>query len=101
MVSGIIQKDDGSMQEEIGELRRSQPKLSGGDFTLCDAFYFCRKGVESIMEDQVTQSFSSEELASWNLLTRTNNNFRYISIRVTIIWGLGVFIRYCVLLPLR
>uniref|UniRef100_A0A9J8CUM0 Glycerol-3-phosphate acyltransferase 3 n=1 Tax=Cyprinus carpio carpio TaxID=630221 RepID=A0A9J8CUM0_CYPCA len=88
--------------EEIGELRRSHPKnLAGGDFTLCDAFYFCKKGIENIVEDQVTQRFTSEELASWNLLTRTNNNFCYISLRLTIIWGLGVFIRYCILLPLR
>uniref|UniRef100_A0A671M867 Glycerol-3-phosphate acyltransferase 3-like n=1 Tax=Sinocyclocheilus anshuiensis TaxID=1608454 RepID=A0A671M867_9TELE len=100
--SGIIEKDDGSMEEEIGELRRSHPKnLAGGDFTLCDAFYFCKKGIENIVEDQVTQRFTSEELASWNLLTRTNSNFRYISVRLTIIWGLGVFIRYCILLPLR
>ncbi|XP_073680925.1 glycerol-3-phosphate acyltransferase 3 isoform X3 [Garra rufa] len=100
--NGIIEKDDGSMEEEIGELRRSHPKnLVGGDFTLCDAFYFCKKGIENIVEDQVTQRFTSEELASWNLLTRTNNNFSYISVRLTIIWGLGVFIRYCILLPLR
>ncbi|KAG7217783.1 hypothetical protein INR49_020915, partial [Caranx melampygus] len=58
-------------------------------------------GVESIVDDQVTQRFSSEELASWNLLTRTNQNFRYISLRLTVIWGVGVFVRYCVLFPLR
>ena len=72
-----------------------------GEFALSDAFYFYRKGMESIVEDQVTQRFSSEELASWNLLTRTNHNFRHISLRLTVIWGLGVFIRYSVLLPLR
>uniref|UniRef100_A0A9J7ZG76 Glycerol-3-phosphate acyltransferase 3 n=1 Tax=Cyprinus carpio carpio TaxID=630221 RepID=A0A9J7ZG76_CYPCA len=100
--NGIIEKDDGSMEEKIRQLRRSHPdNLAGGDFTLCDAFYFCKKGIENIVEDQVTQRFTSEELASWNLLTRTNNNFRYISVRLTIIWGLGVFIRYCILLPLR
>ncbi|GAA6105568.1 glycerol-3-phosphate acyltransferase 3, partial [Tachysurus ichikawai] len=100
--NGIIQRNDGSMEEEIGDLRRSHPKpLNGGDFTLSDVFYFCKKGVECIVEDEVTQRFTSEELASWNLLTRTNNNFHFISVRLTIIWGLGVFIRYCVLLPLR
>uniref|UniRef100_A0A4W4FZB9 Phospholipid/glycerol acyltransferase domain-containing protein n=1 Tax=Electrophorus electricus TaxID=8005 RepID=A0A4W4FZB9_ELEEL len=100
--NGIIQKGDSSMEEEIVELRRMHPHpLTGGNFTLCDTFYFCKKGIESIVEDQVTQRFTSEELASWNLLTRTNNNFHYISMRVTIIWGLGVFIRYCILLPLR
>uniref|UniRef100_A0A8C9T4E9 1-acylglycerol-3-phosphate O-acyltransferase 9, like n=1 Tax=Scleropages formosus TaxID=113540 RepID=A0A8C9T4E9_SCLFO len=98
----IIQRDDGSMEQEIGELRRCRPKsLAGGEFTLSDIFYFSRKGIESIVEDEVTQRFSSEELASWNLLTRTNNNFHYISLRLTVIWGLGVAIRYCILLPLR
>lgn len=90
------------MEQEIGELRQSRPKpLSRGKFTLCDIFYFTRKGIESIVEDEVTQRFSSEELVSWNLLTRTNNNFHYISPRLTILWGLGVVIRYCILAPLR
>uniref|UniRef100_A0A8B9KG29 Glycerol-3-phosphate acyltransferase 3 n=1 Tax=Astyanax mexicanus TaxID=7994 RepID=A0A8B9KG29_ASTMX len=100
--NGIIERNDDSMEEQIVELRRSHPKFhSVGDFTLCDAFYFCKKGIESIVDDEVTQRFTSEELVSWNLLTRTNINFHYISVRVTIIWGLGLFIRYCILLPLR
>uniref|UniRef100_W5KY92 Glycerol-3-phosphate acyltransferase 3 n=1 Tax=Astyanax mexicanus TaxID=7994 RepID=W5KY92_ASTMX len=100
--SRIIERNDDSMEEQIVELRRSHPKFhSVGDFTLCDAFYFCKKGIESIVDDEVTQRFTSEELVSWNLLTRTNINFHYISVRVTIIWGLGLFIRYCILLPLR
>ncbi|KAM4635592.1 glycerol-3-phosphate acyltransferase 3 [Polymixia lowei] len=100
--NGIIEREGGSMQQEMEELRRSRPRaLAGGQFALSDVFYFYKKGVESIVDDQVTQCFSSEELASWNLLTRTNHNFRYISLRLTIIWGLGVFIRYCVLFPLR
>ncbi|XP_073333640.1 glycerol-3-phosphate acyltransferase 3 [Pagrus major] len=96
--NGIIERAGGSMEEEM--LRSSQ-SLSGGEFALSDAFYFCKKGLESIVDDQVTQRFSSEELASWNLLTRTNQNFRYISLRLTVIWGFGVFVRYCVLFPLR
>lgn len=50
---------------------------------------------------QVTQRFSSEELVSWNLLTRTNNDFQYISLRLTLVYGLGIFVRYCILMPLR
>uniref|UniRef100_A0A3B4ZQY4 Glycerol-3-phosphate acyltransferase 3 n=1 Tax=Stegastes partitus TaxID=144197 RepID=A0A3B4ZQY4_9TELE len=80
----------GSMQEVLGQ-----------QFSLSDVSFFSKKGLESIVDDQVTQRFSSEELASWNLLTRTNQNFRYISLRLTVIWGVGVFIRYCVLFPLR
>lgn len=81
--------------------RRSSQSQADGEFALSDAFYFYKKGLESIVDDQVTQRFSSEELASWNLLTRTNQNFRYISLRLTIFWGVGVFVRYCVLFPLR
>ncbi|CAF94330.1 unnamed protein product, partial [Tetraodon nigroviridis] len=88
------------MEEEMGQLRSSQSQAEG-EFALSDAFYFYKKGLESIVDDQVTQRFSSEELASWNLLTRTNQNFRYISLRLTIFWGMGVFVRYCVLFPLR
>ncbi|XP_042337835.1 glycerol-3-phosphate acyltransferase 3-like isoform X2 [Plectropomus leopardus] len=87
------------MEEEMGQLRRSGSPAEG-EFSLSDVFYFSKKGLESIVDDQVTQRFSSEELASWNLLTRTNQNFRYISLRLTVIWGLGVFVRYCVLFPL-
>uniref|UniRef100_A0AAX7VKY0 Phospholipid/glycerol acyltransferase domain-containing protein n=1 Tax=Astatotilapia calliptera TaxID=8154 RepID=A0AAX7VKY0_ASTCA len=97
---GIIERAEGSMEEEMEQLRRSR-SLEGGEFALSDALYFCKKGLESIVDDQVTQRFSSEELASWNLLTRTNQNFRYISLRLTIFWGIGVFVRYCVLFPLR
>ena len=68
---------------------------------MSDIFYFARRGVESIMDDEVTKRFSAEELQSWNLLTRSNYNFHYISLRLTVLWGLGVLIRYGFLLPLR
>ncbi|XP_036454001.1 glycerol-3-phosphate acyltransferase 3-like [Colossoma macropomum] len=95
--NGLIQRDDSSLEKELGEQRRNRR----GDFALSDVFYFSRKGIESIVEDEVTQRFSSEELVSWNLLTRTNNNFHYISLRLTILWGVGVIVRYGILLPLR
>ncbi|XP_076854906.1 glycerol-3-phosphate acyltransferase 3-like [Brachyhypopomus gauderio] len=98
--NGLIQRDDSSLEEEIDELRRSRP-AEGGAFSLSDVFYFSRRGIESIVEDEVTQRFSSEELESWNLLTRTNNNFHYISVRLSTLWGIGVCVRYGILLPLR
>ncbi|XP_054447770.1 glycerol-3-phosphate acyltransferase 3 [Pteronotus mesoamericanus] len=91
---GIIQRDESPMEKGLSGLR-------GRDFELSDAFYFSKKGLEAIVEDEVTQRFSSEELVSWNLLTRTNINFQYISLRLTMVWVLGVIVRYCVLLPLR
>ncbi|XP_053196638.1 glycerol-3-phosphate acyltransferase 3-like [Scomber japonicus] len=97
--NGIIERAGGSMEEQMGHHHHHHQ--AGSEFCLSDAFYFYKKGVESIVDDQVTQRFSSEELASWNLLTRTNQNFRYISLRLTVIWVLGVLVRYCVLFPLR
>nr|XP_023406700.1 glycerol-3-phosphate acyltransferase 4 [Loxodonta africana] len=102
--NGIIAKDPTSLEEEIKEIRRSGSSKAldnTPDFELSDIFYFCRKGMETIMDDEVTKRFSAEELESWNLLSRTNYNFQYISLRLTVLWGLGVLIRYCFLLPLR
>ncbi|NXC41465.1 GPAT4 acyltransferase, partial [Penelope pileata] len=102
-VNGIIAKEPTSLEEEIKEIRRSGSgkALDAPEFELSDIFYFCRKGIETIMDDEVTKRFSAEELESWNLLSRTNYNFHYISLRLTVLWGLGVLIRYCFLLPLR
>ncbi|XP_072913002.1 glycerol-3-phosphate acyltransferase 4 [Hemitrygon akajei] len=101
--NGIIKKEPTSLEEEIKQMRQSgnNRALDSREFEMSDIFYFCRKGVETIVDDEVTKRFSAEELESWNLLTRTNNNFQYISLRLTILWGLGVFVRYCFLLPLR
>ncbi|KAF3848408.1 hypothetical protein F7725_014905 [Dissostichus mawsoni] len=72
----------------------------GGLFSLSDALLSTKRDwTGDIVDDTVTQRFSSEELNSWNLLTRTNQNFRYISLRLTLFWGVGVFIRYGLLLP--
>ncbi|XP_016894386.1 glycerol-3-phosphate acyltransferase 3 [Cynoglossus semilaevis] len=100
---GIIERGGGSMEEEMMEVQRRSggDTVLGAEFSLSDALYFYKMGLESIVDDQVTQRFSSEELASWNLLTRTNQNFRYISLRLTVVWGIGVFVRYSVLFPLR
>ncbi|MCI4381191.1 hypothetical protein PGIGA_G00248730 [Pangasianodon gigas] len=113
--NGIIAKEPTSLEEELKEIRRvgSSRDLNGSsssptgsshsssEFAVSDIFYFCRRGVESIVDDEVTKRFTAEELESWNLLTRSNYNFRHISTRLTALWGLGLIIRYCILLPLR
>uniref|UniRef100_A0AAY4EVQ6 Phospholipid/glycerol acyltransferase domain-containing protein n=1 Tax=Denticeps clupeoides TaxID=299321 RepID=A0AAY4EVQ6_9TELE len=100
--NGIIAKEPTSLVEEMTEIRRSGSNRDlDGAFEMSDIFYFCRRGLESIVDDEVTKRFSAEELESWNLLTRSNYNFQHISTRLTVLWGLGVFIRYGFLLPLR
>ncbi|XP_075222080.1 glycerol-3-phosphate acyltransferase 4 isoform X2 [Lycorma delicatula] len=71
------------------------------EFQLADCLDFVKTGVEAIIEDQVTSRFEAEQLKSWNLLTRTNHHYEFISWRLTFIWIIGFFIRYFFLLPLR
>ncbi|XP_016105801.1 glycerol-3-phosphate acyltransferase 4-like [Sinocyclocheilus grahami] len=115
-LNGIIAKEPTSLEEELKEIRRNGssrdldgsasstttgPSPSTSEFEMSDTFYFCRRGIESIVDDEVTKRFTAEELESWNLLTRSNYNFQHISTRLTVLWGLGVVIRYGFLLPLR
>ncbi|XP_065103620.1 glycerol-3-phosphate acyltransferase 4-like [Paramisgurnus dabryanus] len=113
--NGIIAKGPTSLEEELKEIRRNGCNResegsastntghapSSSEYEVSDIFYFCRRGIESIVDDEVTKRFTAEELESWNLLTRSNNTFQHISTRVTVLWGLGVLIRYGFLLPLR
>ncbi|XP_060764940.1 glycerol-3-phosphate acyltransferase 4 [Neoarius graeffei] len=99
--NGIIAKEPASLEQEIQEVRR----VGGAEaeFDMSDILFFCRRGVESIVDDEVTKRFTAEELESWNLLTRSNYNYNFhnISTRLTALWGLGMLIRYGILLPLR
>ncbi|XP_068625774.1 glycerol-3-phosphate acyltransferase 4 isoform X2 [Battus philenor] len=78
---------------------------SVGETNLEFHFYHCmdlvKAGMESIIEDQVTSVFEAEELRSWNLLTRTNRQYEFLTWRLTIIWMMGFVVRYFFLLPLR
>ncbi|XP_030902694.2 glycerol-3-phosphate acyltransferase 3 isoform X2 [Melopsittacus undulatus] len=92
--TGIIQREKTSMEEELAGQR-------GGRFNLADVMYFFKKGCEAVAEDEVTQRFSSEELVSWNLLSRTNANLHHVSWQLTAVWVIGILIRYCLLMPFR
>lgn len=71
------------------------------DFDFADNFDMITNGIQAIVQDQVTQRFDAEELHSWNLLTRTNHGYEFISPRLTGIWILGFYMRYLILCPLR
>lgn len=92
--AGIIRREKTSMEEELAGQH-------GGRFNLADVMYFFKKGCEAVAEDEVTQRFSSEELVSWNLLSRTNANLQYVSWQLTVVWVIGILIRYCLLIPFR
>ncbi|XP_055693799.1 glycerol-3-phosphate acyltransferase 3 isoform X3 [Lutzomyia longipalpis] len=71
------------------------------EFNLENCLDYVKAGMEAIIEDDVTSRFEAEELKNWNLLTRTNRHYEFISWRLTVIWMCGFFVRYTVLMPLR
>jgi len=72
-----------------------------GKFRLEDSCEFIKSGIEAIIEDEVTKRFDAAELPSWNLLTRTNLNYQFVSWRLTLIWVVGGLVRYFFFLPVR
>lgn len=77
----------------LSELRKN--------FQLGDVIDFVHNGLESIVDDEVTKRFSTDELTVWNLLSRTNQQYEYVSFRVTCLWLFGFMLRYCLLFPAR
>lgn len=71
------------------------------EFQLASCFDYVKAGMEAIIEDEVTSRFEAEELKNWNLLTRTNRVYEFISFKLTMVWLWGFFFRYALLLPLR
>jgi glycerol-3-phosphate O-acyltransferase 3/4 len=62
---------------------------------------YLMSGVEAIVEDDVTHCFETEELESWNLLTRTSRCYELMSLKLMFIWIVAVVFRYMILLPSR
>ncbi|XP_011337212.1 glycerol-3-phosphate acyltransferase 3 isoform X2 [Ooceraea biroi] len=91
--STIDDKEDGLNEKNSFET------LKTGFATVC--LDYIKSGVEAIIEDEVTSRFEAEELKNWNLLTRTNRYYEFISWKLTFIWMFGFVMRYCFLLPLR
>lgn len=71
------------------------------DFKIEDCLEYIKSGMEAVIEDDVTSRFEAEELKNWNLLTRTNRGYEFISWKLTVLWFFGFLIRYLILMPLR
>ncbi|XP_046851674.1 glycerol-3-phosphate acyltransferase 4-like [Xenia sp. Carnegie-2017] len=96
----LIEKDvdDSSKSNQIPR-NRSLATFTR-EFKLTDACDFLRGGTEAIIDDDVTKRFTAEELENWNLLMR-NNTSKSMGLKVTIIWAIGLFVRYVIFLPVR
>ncbi|KAK7010408.1 glycerol-3-phosphate acyltransferase 3-like isoform X1 [Biomphalaria glabrata] len=95
------QADKSSSSPSVKGLEQLDFGMSKKEFELSDVMTFAKFGMEAIIDDTVTKRFSAEELPSWNLLTRTQKDHQFMSIRLTALWCVGCFVRYAILLPFR
>lgn len=94
---GIIE-----VENKITSLGSQKDLLEDGyKFQFDDIAFLVKSGIEAVIDDEVTKRFRAEDLPSWNLLTRSNHQYHYISMRLSIMWFLGLILRYCILFPLR
>jgi len=92
---------DSSLTEKILSGKQVSATTFRREFELDDVLAYVKTGIASVIEDEVTQRFEAEELKCWNLLSRTSHSFEFVNVKLTIIWMLGFFLRYFVLLPGR
>ena len=103
-----ISLDESDVSEEVQNLSFNQPKYLGviqddhSGFQMEDILEYITAGVSAIVEDTVLTNFVPEEPPCWNLLSRTNTKaYEFVSVRLTICWVIGFFVRYLFLLPTR
>ncbi|XP_014212089.1 glycerol-3-phosphate acyltransferase 3 [Copidosoma floridanum] len=100
--ASIATKPDGFLSVKETDISRKKSfETLKREFEPAICLDYIRAGIEAIIEDDVTSRFEAEELKNWNLLTRTNRRYEFISWKLTVIWMCGFFTRYCFLLPLR
>ena len=99
--------DESDIVEDVPKMSFSQPQFLGGEakdkpgFHLEDILDYITAGVSSIVDDSVLNNFVPEEPPSWNLLSRTNKSYGFVSFRLTMLWGFGFIVRYFFFLPTR
>lgn len=97
----ILLPDVEGVRSESRESNNEEEDNDSVEFKLSNCLDYVKSGMEAIIEDEVTSRFEAEELKNWNLLTRTNRHYEFISWRLTVIWVIGFFIRYVILMPCR
>lgn len=70
-------------------------------FNISDVCMFVECGLSAILHDKMVDRFRLCELEMWNLMTRHSKGYANMSARLKIIWLLGLFWRYAILLPYR
>ncbi|XP_027220637.1 glycerol-3-phosphate acyltransferase 3-like [Penaeus vannamei] len=103
---GLDQEDEEDFDDEglviCPESPRADPSLHPGTFELHDTLPYLTAGMRAVVQDCVSKSFTSAELRTWNMLSRTKQRRHLrMSPSMTAFWAAGVVVRYGFLLPMR
>ncbi|VDP06239.1 unnamed protein product [Soboliphyme baturini] len=95
----LIKKEATSriLRKVSGEEPQGSPVFTVVD----DSLDLVKAGMEAVIEDEVTSRFSTEQLTSWNLLTRSSYGYHRFSLKLTAIWFVGLAFRYLILFPIN
>ncbi|XP_071541456.1 glycerol-3-phosphate acyltransferase 3-like isoform X2 [Panulirus ornatus] len=73
-----------------------------GSFGFQDSMPYLAAGMRAVVQDCVSRSFTSAELRTWNMLSRTKRQqYLRTSPSLTVFWAAGLVIRYLLLFPMR
>ncbi|MPC49412.1 Glycerol-3-phosphate acyltransferase 3 [Portunus trituberculatus] len=94
-----------SSDEEVvicPESPRAVPGSAEGSFRFQDPLPYLSAGMRAVVSDCVTKSFTSAELRTWNMLSRTKRQ-QYLrkSPSLTVFWAVGFVLRWVFLMPVR
>ena len=106
LTSSDDEEKEGNDDEDLDGPRKRILSLSENTeeprhFALSDIFDFVQKGVQVMVDDDVTKRFDAEEIRCWNLLTRNNRNYQFTSWKLMIYYLVGFMIRFYLLFPIR
>ncbi|XP_069976392.1 glycerol-3-phosphate acyltransferase 3 [Penaeus vannamei] len=84
------------------ESPRAGSSSPSGKFEFQDSLPYVVAGMRAVVQDCVSKSFSSAELRTWNMLSRTKRQ-RYLRLSpsLTVFWMWGFVIRWVFLMPVR
>jgi glycerol-3-phosphate O-acyltransferase 3/4 len=73
--AGLIDRE--GSERIAAKLSAALPVSRGRVFTFADdSLDFIKAGIEAVVEDEVTSRFLAEDLATWNMLTRTHQGLQ-------------------------
>lgn len=93
----VVPEDVSDDDDEI-EIAR---KISSFSTVNDDVMEMAQNAAQAIAADLFTDSQNLGRLPGWNMMTRTDQGYAWSSPKFTILWTMGFFVRWTILLPVR